>query len=103
MSFTDSDVKFTRIIEHKHFEFSNCKGTVITREYSKTWNKGDDAYYPINDDKNNELYLKYFKLAEQQPKTIFGGRLGHYKYYDMDKTIAAALELVKIEFNNEVF
>jgi UDP-galactopyranose mutase len=101
MSFTDRDVLFTRIIEHKHFEFLNCAGTVITREYSKAWSKGEDAYYPINDDKNNKLYLNYSKLAEQQPNIIFGGRLGHYKYYDMDKTIEAALDLVKVEFNND--
>jgi UDP-galactopyranose mutase len=101
MSFTDRDVLFTRIIEHKHFEFLNCAGTVITREYSKAWSKGEDAYYPINDDKNSKLYLNYSKLAKQQPNIIFGGRLGHYKYYDMDKTIEAALELVKVEFNND--
>lgn len=93
MSFTTKDVKYTRIIEHKHFEKINCPGTVITKEYSKTWHRGDEAYYPINNDKNNKLYADYTKLASLQDKVIFGGRLGMYKYSDMDKTIEAALSL----------
>lgn len=100
MSFTSNKIPYTRIIEHKHFEFSECKGTVITKEYSNIWHKGDEAYYPINDEKNNELYNKYKQLAEQNANVIFGGRLGQYQYYDMDKTIIAALDLVNKEFNN---
>lgn len=95
MSFTDKETKYTRIIEHKHFEFLDCPGTVITKEYSKTWTKGEEAYYPINNDKNNNKYLKYKELADKDKKIIFGGRLGQYKYFDMDKTITAALELSK--------
>ena len=97
MSFTDKDTKYTRIIEHKHFEMLECSGTVITKEYPKKWIKGEEAYYPINDEKNNELYLKYRTLSEKQNRVVFGGRLGHYQYYDMDKTIAAALKLVSEE------
>lgn len=100
MSFTDKDVPFTRIIEHKHFEFSNCQGTVITKEYSGIWKKGDDAYYPINDEKNGKLYERYLELSQKEPNVIFGGRLGHYQYYDMDKTIKAALDLTNQEFKD---
>lgn len=101
MSFTSKDVPYTRIIEHKHFELLESKGTVITKEYPCDWKRGKEAYYPINNDKNNELFEKYQKLAKEEKNIIFGGRLGHYKYYDMDKTIAAALELVKKELKNE--
>ena len=97
MSFTTKNVEFTRIIEHKHFEMLDCPGTVITKEYSKKWNHGDEAYYPINDDKNNKLFSKYQELSKTENNIIFGGRLGNYKYYDMDKTILAALELVDKE------
>ena len=99
MSFTDENTKYTRIIEHKHFEMLESKGTIITKEYPKDWKKGDEAYYPLNDDKNNNLYKKYKEISEKDTNIIFGGRLGHYKYYDMDKTIEAALKLSKEELN----
>ena len=98
VNYTDSKTPYTRIIEHKHFEFGEQEDTVITREYPKTWKIGDEAYYPVNDEKNNELYEKYAELAKKEENVIFGGRLGSYKYYDMDKVIEAALELInKIE------
>ena len=93
--YTSHDQKYTRIIEHKHFEFNKCKGTVITKEYPQDWKKGDEAYYPVNDEKNNNLFAKYQELAEQEKNVIFGGRLGNYKYYDMDKVIKSALEKCK--------
>lgn len=99
VNYTDRDTPWTRIIEHKWFEFGkNEKGddlpnTVISKEYSSEWKIGDEPYYPINDGKNNKLYLKYRELAEKETKTIFGGRLGEYKYYDMDQIIEKALEL----------
>jgi len=96
-NYTDRETPYTRIIEHKHFEFNTCKGTVITKEYPSEWKLGDEAYYPVNDDKNNSLFEKYKKLASKEKNVIFGGRLGHYKYYDMDKVIVAALDLVKNE------
>lgn len=92
VNYTAADVPFTRIIEHKHFEFGKQPTTVISREYSKEWKKGDEPYYPVNNDKNNELYLKYKELADKEPNVTFGGRLGQYKYYDMDKVIAEALK-----------
>lgn len=98
VNYTSADVPYTRIIEHKLFEKTNSDKTVISREYSSEWKKGDEPYYPINNDKNNELYKKYEELAKEQKNVIFGGRLGSYKYYDMDKVIAAALETVKKEF-----
>lgn len=91
VNYTSHDQKYTRIIEHKHFEFNKCKGTVITKEYPMNWKKGDEAYYPVNDEKNNELFAKYKELADKEEKVIFGGRLGNYKYYDMDKVIKEAL------------
>ena len=91
VNYTDSETPYTRIIEHKHFEFNTCKGTVVSREYPATWKKGDEPYYPMNNDKNNELYQKYAKKAEEDNKVIFGGRLGKYKYYDMDDTIEVAI------------
>ena len=100
MSYTDKNVPFTRIIEHKHFEFSTCKGTVITKEYSSNWKKGMEAYYPVNDSKNVELYNKYKDEALNNSKVIFGGRLGQYQYYDMDKTIMASLKLVSEELGD---
>ena len=93
MNFTSKKEDYTRIIEHKHFEFNDCKGTVITKEYPSTWKIGDEAYYPVNDDKNSLLYNKYKELAQQEENVIFGGRLGQYKYYDMDKIINEALDL----------
>lgn len=95
INYTDRETPYTRIIEHKHFEFNKCSGTIITKEYPEAYEKGKEAYYTINDDKNNELYEKYRSIANN--KVIFGGRLGDYKYYDMDKTIRKALDLVKGE------
>lgn len=97
MNYTDSEIPYTRIIEHKHFEFGmgNPKKTVITREYPAAWKPGDEPYYPINDRRNTELYEKYRKESEKQEKVIFAGRLGTYQYYDMDKVIASVLQLVE--------
>ena len=97
VNYTKGDVPDTRIIEHKHFEFGTGPNTIITREYPAEWKKGDDPYYPVNDDKNNELFEKYQKLAVNEKKVLFGGRLGQYKYYDMDKVIEAALEMAEGE------
>ena len=101
VNYTDSDTPFTRIIEHKWFEFGKNKDqeeiptTVISREYSKEWEEGDEPYYPVNDDKNNRLYLSYKELAKKEENVIFGGRLGEYKYYDMDTVIESALTAVE--------
>ena len=97
MNFTSHEVPYTRIVEHKHFEFlgDDNPRTVITKEYSKDWQQGDEPYYPVNDDKNQALYMKYKELADKEDSIIFGGRLGEYKYYDMDKVIAKALEAHK--------
>ena len=95
VNYTDSKTPYTRIIEHKHFEFSTQPVTYITREYPASWKKGDEPYYAMNNEKNNALYAKYAELASKQNKIIFGGRLGMYKYFDMDDTIAAAFELAK--------
>jgi len=95
VNYTDKETPYTRIIEHKHFEFGNQPKTIISKEYSKEWGMGDEPYYPINDVKNNELYNKYRELANDEKNVIFGGRLGEYKYYDMDKVIEVALEKVK--------
>ena len=92
MNFTDAETPYTRIIEHKHFTFSGCRGTVITREYSSTWKPGDEPYYPVNDAKNQALYERYKELASREEGVIFGGRLGEYRYYNMDEVIARALE-----------
>ena len=97
VNYTDAETPWTRIIEHKHFEFGTQPKTVITREYPAAWEKGKEPYYPVNDAKNGALYEKYKELAEKEDKVIFGGRLGEYKYYDMDAVIASALELVKKE------
>lgn len=97
VNYTDREVPYTRIIEHKHFEFGKQPVTIISREYSSEWKPGIEPYYPINDEKNNTLFAKYRELADQEKNVIFGGRLGNYKYYDMDKVIEAALECVKIE------
>lgn len=94
VNYTEREVPYTRIIEHKHFEFGKQEKTVISREYSSEWKVGDEPYYPVNDEKNSELYAKYQELAAREEKVIFGGRLGAYKYYDMDKVIRAALDLV---------
>ena len=97
VNYTDREVPYTRIIEHKHFEFGKQKTTIISREYSSEWKPGIEPYYPINDEKNNSLFERYRELADKETKVIFGGRLGNYKYYDMDKVIEAALTLVKEE------
>ena len=102
VNYTEYEVPYTRIIEHKHFEFA-CQNdnynpkTIITREYPATWKKGDEPYYPMNDEKNNALFTKYKELADKQEKVIFGGRLGMYKYFDMHQVIEVALECAKNE------
>ena len=88
---------YTRIIEHKHFEFGTGRGTIITREYPAAWKRGDEPYYPMNYDENNALFEQYRQLADREKNVLFGGRLGQYRYYDMDKVIGAALELVSSE------
>lgn len=95
VNYTEREVPYTRIIEHKHFEFGTQPDTVITREYPANWVKGEEPYYPINDERNNELFARYQKLAEQEKDVLFGGRLGQYRYYDMDKVIAAALDMAE--------
>ncbi|MFZ4454775.1 MAG: UDP-galactopyranose mutase [Bacteroidales bacterium] len=98
VNYTESSVPFTRIVEHKHFEFGVQESTIITHEYSVDWKPGMDRYYPINEEKNNALYRKYQKLADTVPNVLFGGRLAEYKYYDMHQVIASALSAVKKEF-----
>ena len=98
VNYTDAETPWTRIIEHKWFEFGTQPKTVISREYSSEWKLGDEPYYPVNDEKNGALYAEYKKLVEAETKVIFGGRLGEYKYYDMDAVIAAALAKVKEVF-----
>lgn len=106
VNYTDRETPWTRIIEHKWFEFgkdvagNELPKTVISREYSSEWKPGDEPYYPVNDNKNGELYGKYKKLADEEEKTIFGGRLGEYKYYDMDATIDSVLNLCEKEFGD---
>jgi UDP-galactopyranose mutase len=101
VNYTDAETPWTRIIEHKWFEFgkdedgNDIPGTVISREYSSEWKPGDEPYYPVNDERNGELYSNYRALADEEKNVIFGGRLGEYKYYDMDKVIASALEKVR--------
>ena len=91
VNYTEYEVPYTRIIEHKHFEFGNQPTTIISREYSSEWKPGVEPYYPVNNEKNNALYQQYADLAAKEENVIFGGRLGQYKYYDMDKVIEAAL------------
>lgn len=104
VNYTDKETPWTRIIEHKWFEFgkdnmgNDLPKTVISREYSSEWKVGDEPYYPVNDEKNSSLYGEYRKLADKESKVIFGGRLGEYKYYDMDQVIAAALNTAKVIF-----
>ncbi len=95
VNYTDRETPWTRIIEHKWFEFGTQPKTVISREYSSEWKPGDEPYYPVNDEKNGTLYQQYKALAEKEENVIFGGRLGEYKYYDMDAVIASALEKCK--------
>ena len=103
VNYTDRQTPWTRIIEHKWFEFGKDEAgndlpkTIISREYSSEWKPGDEPYYPVNDDRNQKLYQKYLDLAKQENNVIFGGRLGEYKYYDMDKVIESVLNLVKKE------
>ena len=94
VNYTDAETPYTRIIEHKHFEFGNQPDTVISKEYSKEWKPGDEPYYPVNDERNGALYTRYKTLADNQEKVIFGGRLAEYKYYDMHQVIENALRLV---------
>ena len=98
VNYTDREIPYTRIIEHKHFEFGKQDFTIISREYSSEWKPGIEPYYPVNDNKNSSLFSEYQKLALKEKNIIFGGRLGSYKYYDMDKVIEAALQLVEREF-----
>ncbi|WP_163581024.1 UDP-galactopyranose mutase [Gracilibacillus saliphilus] len=98
VNYTDRETAYTRIIEHKHFEFGTQKKTVITKEYPSEWKPGNEPYYPINDTRNNEVYKKYQTLANQEKHVIFGGRLATYKYYDMHQVIGAALTTVAKEF-----
>lgn len=93
VNYTEREVPYTRIIEHKHFEFGTQPKTVISKEYSSEWKEGNEPYYPINDEKNNSLYLKYKEMADKESNVIFGGRLAEYKYYDMDKIVEQALKL----------
>lgn len=97
VNYTEREIPYTRIIEHKHFEFGTQPVTYITREYPADWHRGEEAYYPVNNERNQKLYQQYAALAEQEENTIFGGRLAEYKYYDMDDVIKSALERVKIE------
>ncbi|HGJ7434363.1 TPA: UDP-galactopyranose mutase [Streptococcus pneumoniae] len=99
VNYTDTETPYTRIIEHKHFEFGSQAKTIITKEHSKTWEKGDEPYYPVNNDRNNHLYKSYKKFADEQGNVIFGGRLGHYRYYDMHQVIGAALQCVRNELD----
>lgn len=101
VNYTEYEVPYTRIIEHKHFEYGTQPKTVITREYPAKWNKGDEPYYPINNTRNNDMYAKYKELADQESKVIFGGRLAEYKYYDMHNVIEQALNCVNKELKNE--
>lgn len=97
VNYTEKEVPYTRVIEHKHFEFGTRPGTVITREYPADWRPGEEPYYPINDEKNTRLYERYRELARKEKTVIFGGRLGGYRYYDMDKVLRAALDLAASE------
>lgn len=97
VNYTEREIPYTRVIEHKHFEFGTQPGTVITREYPALWQEGEEPYYPINDEKNEALFGKYQEMAKKKPHVIFGGRLGQYRYYDMDKVIAQALEAAERE------
>ncbi len=97
INYTEREVPYTRIIEHKHFEFGKGEGTLITREYPADWHPGDEPYYPVNNERNNALYQKYQELAAKEKNVLFGGRLAQYKYYDMDKVIEAAWEMCEAQ------
>ena len=96
VNYTDRETPYTRVIEHKHFEFGTQEKTVITKEYPTDWEEGMEPYYPVNDEKNQELYQKYRTLADEE-NLLIGGRLAEYKYYDMDKVIESAFQLVEKE------
>lgn len=100
VNYTEADVPYTRILEHKHFEFGTQPKTVITKEYPQEWDESKEPYYPVNDEKNSAVFLKYKALAEKESKYIFGGRLAEYRYYDMHQVIGSALATVK-RVNNE--
>lgn len=95
VNYTEREIPYTRIIEHKHFEYGKQEKTVITREYPSEWKEGDEPYYPVNNERNDELYQKYKELADKEERVIFGGRLGEYKYYDMDEVIEKVLNCLK--------
>ncbi|MDR0963256.1 MAG: UDP-galactopyranose mutase [Clostridium sp.] len=99
VNYTHQDIPYTRIIEHKHFVFGQQPGSVISREYPAAWKRGDVPFYPVNDDTGNALFAKYQELAKREPNVLFGGRLGQFRYYDMDKVIEAALEKVDTELH----
>lgn len=99
VNYTDRETPYTRVIEHKHFDFGTQPKTVVTREYPQAWTAGQEPYYPVNDDANQALYLKYARLAGEQPRVIFGGRLAEYKYYDMHQVVDSALQAVGREFD----
>ncbi len=101
VNYTEREIPYTRIIEHKHFDFGQQEKTIISREYPSEWKLGDEPYYPVNDEINTNLYFKYKELAQQEKKIIFGGRLGSYRYYDMDKVIAEALALTRRLFHKD--
>ena len=101
VNYTDAETPYTRIIEHKFFEFGTQPKTVISREYSSEWQPGDEPYYPVNDEMNTAVYAKYRALADTEEKTIFGGRLGEYRYYDMDAVLRSALDLAVHELKKE--
>ena len=101
VNYTDRETPFTRIIEHKFFEFGTQPKTVISREYSAEWRPGMEPYYPVNDEKNSALYEQYKALADRERKTVFGGRLGEYRYYDMDAVLLSALKLAEKELGKE--
>ena len=102
VNYTDRETPYTRIIEHKHFEFGTQEKTVITREYPSDWKQGMEPYYPVNDERNQALYQKYAEKAREEGRVIFGGRLGEYKYYDMDKVIASAFNLCETELGAKI-
>ena len=97
VNYTARDIPYTRIIEHKHFEWAATPSTIISREYPLEWKPGEEPYYPVNDKRNNALYEAYTKLAGAERNVLFGGRLGLYQYLDMDRTIKAALSAVKTD------
>ena len=97
VNYTEKEVPFNRIIEHKHFAFGTGPVTVISREYPGEWKKGEEPYYPVNNEKNEAAAEKYRELAAGEENVIFGGRLGDYRYYDMDKVVAVALRAAETE------